>query len=567
MKRILLILVALFMALGIVFSSAAQQRYPLYSAMATQLPETEIWRTVERDAPQPESITALKHLYQTSTPISSSLVNHSGAYIARIPLANQDAQPNNWFIKINANFIDTGMAFWESEQNTIPRAIGFSQLSDNNTPWLMHTQVFELPLNQQESGQLWLYVDAKHYALPLTVDLYNSASFFHEQFVTNLTTLFAIAVMLTLALIALTLYAKTRLTVTLACAGYIGLHGLGWAAASGLVDDIFDIQTLNTTYLGMVMFPFAIASASQFTKLLFNLDYLHKRLAKLFNSVSLICLLFGLAMPLLSFSTSFIISHIIAMLWVPLAIAIGLKMLVYKDFRAKYYLLGNLLYGFSLLYYVISHSNLTSGLLHPELVVVSALAADGFCILLSLAAWLQQKKQDYSRAYKQARIDPLTHIGNRFALHESLNQLATNYIITFIDYDGIKMINDKLGHDQGDKLLRYGAKLMSSTLGNKGEVFRTGGDEFVWLLSVNSSDAIKDRLTQTEKMLALCHSDIKSKWKTAGISYGIAHSLESTNQSECLAMADQRMYQHKRSKQLAQSLAVDDVEDSRRRLT
>lgn len=559
LKRTLFILFALFMTMGVAFSSLGQQRYLLDSAMATKLSETEIWHYVDQDLPPPASLSDLKRLYQTSSPITSSLVNHSGAFIARINLVNQETQANSWFIKVNANFIDTGLAFWESKQNAIPKAMVFSQLHDNHTPQLMHTQAFELTINQQERGQLWLYVDAKHYALPLTVNIYNSSSFFNEQFITNSVTIFAIAVMLTLALIALTLYFKTRLMVTLACSGYIGLHGLGWAAASGLIDDIFDIQTLNTTYLGMAMFPFAIAAASQFTKLLFNLDRLHKHLAKLFNGVSIACLIFGLLMPLLSFSTSFITSHIIAVLWVPLAIAIGINMLIHKDFRAKYYLLGNLLYGLSLLYYVISHSNLITGEAHAELVVVSALAADCFCILLSLAAWLQQKKQDYSRAYKQARIDPLTNIGNRYALHEELSQLPSNYIITFIDYDGIKMVNDTRGHHQGDELLRYGAKLMSSTLRNKGEVFRTGGDEFVWLMSANSSASIKELIVQTEKMLSLCHNNIKNKWKTAGISYGIAHSQESTNQSECLALADQRMYQHKRTKQQSKLFVANRV--------
>ena len=536
--------------------------FPSFALEGRQLTETtdiviqdiDSWRKIdaEPDSP-PESLEALQHLYQSSSPVETSIVNHSGAYVARLKLNNQMAGAASWFVRINANFIDQGLGFWQSEQYVNTRVINFSQHGDTGSPTLMHTQAFELPLSQQESGDLWLYIKAEHYALPLSVEIINSASFYHKQFITNSVTLFSIAVMLTLAAIALTLYVKTRLAVTLACSAYIGLHGLGWAAASGLMDDVFNIESINTTYLGVAIFPFAIAAASQFTKLLFNFDTLHKRLAKLFNGMSVTCLIFGLAMPLLSFSTSFIISHIIALLWVPLAIVIGWKMLIYSDFRAKYYLLGNLLYGLSMLYYILSHSDLLMGQQNAELIVLLALAGDCFCILLSLAAWLQQKKQDYSRAYYQARIDPLTHIGNRYALSEALTQVGDHYTIIFIDYDGVKQINDKLGHDQGDALLRYGAKTMANILDSKGEVFRTGGDEFVWLLKRALPDEIESAAAEIEQMMTHCQNALQSKWPKSGISYGVAHGRESSNQSECLALADKRMYQHKRSKDKRQT--------------
>ncbi|QFU24270.1 diguanylate cyclase [Shewanella sp. YLB-09] len=543
------VLILFWLAFLTSFSSFAEFEARLINTTDIVIQDTDIWRKInnEPDSP-PASLEALKHLYRSSAPIKNSLVNQSGAYVARLKLNNQTNVHASWFVRINANFVDQGLGFWESVQFLNTGVINFSQHGDINTPKLMHTQAFGLPLSQQESGYLWLYIDAEHYALPLSIDIINSTSFYHKQFITNAVTLFSIATMLTLAAIALILYLKTRLTVTLACSAYIGLHGLGWAAASGLIDDMFNIQSINTSYLGIMIFPFAIASASQFTKLLFNFDSLHKRLAKLFNGLSIICLIAGLILPLLSFSISFAISHIIALIWVPLAIVIGVKMLIYSDFRAKYYLLGNLLYGLSMFYYILSHSDLLTGQQHAELIVMLALTGDCFCILLSLAAWLQQKKQDYSHTYYQARIDPLTHIGNRYALSEALTQVDDKYIITFIDYDGIKQVNDKLGHNQGDALLRYGAKTMANALDSKGEVFRTGGDEFVWLLNSQSFSNLPSAVEEIEQMMAQCQNALQSKWPQSGISYGIAHAQESSNQSECLALADERMYQHKRSK-------------------
>ena len=51
-----------------------------------------------------------------------------------------------------------------------------------------------------------------------------------------------------------------------------------------------------------------------------------------------------------------------------------------------------------------------------------------------------------------------------------------------------------------------------------------------------------------KKMIATCQHTLQQQWPDCGISYGIAHSLESANESECLALADQRMYQYKRAK-------------------
>ncbi|QQX79379.1 diguanylate cyclase [Shewanella sp. KX20019] len=540
---------ALMLLWMVTFSSFAEFETQLTDTIDVAIQDIKIWRKIdiEPDSP-PASLAALKHLYRASASSNTSLVNHSGAYVARLKLNSSAPQEASWFVRINANFVDQGLSFWESEQYVNKHPINFSQHGDINTPKLMHTQAFGLHLQQQESGYLWLYIKAEHYALPLTVEIINSARFYHKQFITNTVTLFSIAAMLTLAAIALILYIKTRLTVTLACSAYIGLHGFGWAAASGLIDDIFNIQSINTTYLGMMLFPFAIASASQFTKLLFDLDPLHTRLAKFFNGLSIVCLIAGLLMPLLAFSTSFVISHIIALIWVPLAIIVGWKMLSHSNFRAKYYLFGNLLYGLSMLYYILSHSAVFTEQQHAELVVMLALTGDCFFILLSLAAWLQQKKQDYSRSYYQARIDPLTHIGNRYALSEALTKVDDKYIIAFIDYDGIKQVNDKLGHNQGDALLRYGAKTMANALDSNGEVFRTGGDEFVWLLNSQLFSHFPEARKEIELMMVQCQSAIQSKWPQSGISYGVAHAEESINQSECLALADKRMYQHKRSK-------------------
>ncbi|MBR5705734.1 MAG: diguanylate cyclase, partial [Deltaproteobacteria bacterium] len=50
-----------------------------------------------------------------------------------------------------------------------------------------------------------------------------------------------------------------------------------------------------------------------------------------------------------------------------------------------------------------------------------------------------------------------------------------------IDVNGLKTVNDSLGHDAGDELIRGAADCISAAFGQTGKCYRTGGDEFVVL--------------------------------------------------------------------------------------
>ena len=91
-----------------------------------------------------------------------------------------------------------------------------------------------------------------------------------------------------------------------------------------------------------------------------------------------------------------------------------------------------------------------------------ALAIDCVCIVLSLSEWLKLKQHEFSTLLHESRFDPLTQVGNRLLLNDELIKLAHSaYIIVFIDCDGIKKINDALGHAKGDAFLINAAKLMT----------------------------------------------------------------------------------------------------------
>ncbi len=88
-----------------------------------------------------------------------------------------------------------------------------------------------------------------------------------------------------------------------------------------------------------------------------------------------------------------------------------------------------------------------------------------------------------------ARHDPLTRLPNRSLLMERLQEAISRAVggrrvaVAFIDLDGFKEINDRLGHGAGDDLLKAIAARMSKCIRSTDTVARLGGDEFVMVLA------------------------------------------------------------------------------------
>ncbi|MDX1757107.1 MAG: diguanylate cyclase [Marinobacter sp.] len=512
-----------------------------------ELADHRLWYPLDASlVSESELLTALQRHIADGEAVEGTLTGRSGAFLARVPLSISGRQL--WFVVPSANFIDVGLAYWQLEQGPPQRLAEFSQRNDAETPRLMHAQAFPLLVQEAQAGTLWLVVQAKHFPTPVSLTFYSQQAFFHHQALVNGVTTAAIVVMLTLAVLALVVYLRNGQRLTLYCAGYVGLHGLGWAAAAGALNALLAPLGVNPAYAGMYLFPFAIAFAGLFTRGLFNCYEQHPTLAMLLTRLAQGFTALGLIMLWLPFQATFYLSHLIALVWVPLSVWVGFRMLNCADFRAKYYLVGNLCYSLSLVYYMASHANLFTGLAYPAMVVVAALAVDCVCILLSLSEWLRNKQHEFARVAYEARIDPLTKVGNRILMNEKLAQFSGAYVVVFIDFDGVKSINDTLGHAAGDRFLSEAATTMRKRLGQKGEVYRTGGDEFVWLMACDSEAQLADTRRHVTGAIASIEAALQVNWPASGISYGLATSRDGRNTSECLAEADRKMYLHKASK-------------------
>jgi diguanylate cyclase (GGDEF)-like protein len=142
-----------------------------------------------------------------------------------------------------------------------------------------------------------------------------------------------------------------------------------------------------------------------------------------------------------------------------------------------------------------------------------------------------------------AHYDALTGLPNRYALDEAMRSLSTKGMLTFIDMDNLKLYNDQYGHQKGDEMLQMFASSMVKNLGGYGVLHRMGGDEFaVTSESINYATIIELAIASTVDFM------YQQGFEQAGVSYGTAYMLETQDISELKRMADERMYQHKRSK-------------------
>ncbi len=185
------------------------------------------------------------------------------------------------------------------------------------------------------------------------------------------------------------------------------------------------------------------------------------------------------------------------------------------------------------------------------------------CRLIDRERALQQaqselKAEHDSRSAQLAAIsvtDELTQLNNRrgcmsIAEHEARLALRRSqpFSVVFLDLNGLKTINDQLGHEAGDQAIREAADVLRRTVRDADIVARLGGDEFVALLDgpPGAVELVFSRLRQELEQLG---RDTARRYRLS-ISYGAAFFDPRNPRSvdDLLAGADQKMYERKRQR-------------------
>jgi diguanylate cyclase (GGDEF)-like protein len=115
----------------------------------------------------------------------------------------------------------------------------------------------------------------------------------------------------------------------------------------------------------------------------------------------------------------------------------------------------------------------------------------------------------------------------------------------FIDVDRFKAVNDTLGHEAGDNVLRAVARFLARHVREADYVFRWGGDEFLVLISCSEKEALRKREELRHSFTA--SEEIRALAPNIGLSIGYAEVPPDTvDIVPLLRLADQRMYAAKR---------------------
>lgn len=155
----------------------------------------------------------------------------------------------------------------------------------------------------------------------------------------------------------------------------------------------------------------------------------------------------------------------------------------------------------------------------------------------------------------QAWHDPLTRLNNRGSLFEQAKMLAKQceqqslpFSVIQIDLDCFKSINDRFGHQAGDKVLSHAAGLIASTLRTKDIAGRVGGEEFCVVLpgmtleeAAEVAEQIRERIDSKEILIK------KSTTLRVSASFGVSGAQEKGNYhfENLQSTADARLYEAK----------------------
>ncbi len=169
-----------------------------------------------------------------------------------------------------------------------------------------------------------------------------------------------------------------------------------------------------------------------------------------------------------------------------------------------------------------------------------------------------ETKKATNRMNHAAYLDGLTHLSNRRALDETLPTIieecrlgSHDVICLTIDIDYFKDVNDNIGHDRGDAILRFLGDSIRAVVRESDWGFRFGGDEFVIILndlSLAEGDCVAKRLQKqfaqlpwTEQIHRICP---KPTLSIGGVSF---RQTGSKTVADFLKHSDEAMYGAKRS--------------------
>jgi diguanylate cyclase (GGDEF)-like protein/putative nucleotidyltransferase with HDIG domain len=185
-----------------------------------------------------------------------------------------------------------------------------------------------------------------------------------------------------------------------------------------------------------------------------------------------------------------------------------------------------------------------------------AFSREDLRILLAVGSKLAMSLENallYQTVEKSATTDYMTNLPNARSLFMRLEtelsrckRTGVPFALVVCDLDGFKQVNDRFGHLEGNKVLRYVAHKLREGCREYDYVARMGGDEFVMLLPGMTADSIGSRIAEFRHSISDA-VDLLTEPCTLSMSAGVSFfPADSTEAEELLSTADLRMYKSKR---------------------
>lgn len=177
--------------------------------------------------------------------------------------------------------------------------------------------------------------------------------------------------------------------------------------------------------------------------------------------------------------------------------------------------------------------------------------------LREMVAGLARTRGERDSMERLAMVDNLTSLPNRAGFEGYVAQFESEGLrrnetlgILFMDLDGFKGVNDTLGHEAGDMVLREVAGRIRSVLRGHDRAVRLGGDEFVLIVSLERGSARPQAEGLTARLIEAVNGpmEIKGHRVQVGCSIGVAFYPESAaDLRQAVRMADAGLYAAKRA--------------------
>ncbi|MFZ4670142.1 MAG: GGDEF domain-containing protein [Microthrixaceae bacterium] len=146
---------------------------------------------------------------------------------------------------------------------------------------------------------------------------------------------------------------------------------------------------------------------------------------------------------------------------------------------------------------------------------------------------------------RRANTDELTGLANRHGLTDAMAERAGRTVsIAMVDVDGLKTINDELGHLVGDEYLKAVASRIRSNVASRDVVARWGGDEFVVLFELDGdvAETVMNRVVRSVSGHPLATGEGPRR---VSVSVGVAEWQPGEPQDDAMSRADAAMYRAK----------------------